>query len=151
MSRYDRISTLFLVGVAVVICVESIRLGTGSLSNPGPGLFPFGCGLVLGFAGLIVFGRTFKSAQEAAGGLWDLGTQWGKMISIIVSLIAYAFLIDLTGFRLLTLIWMGFMCRGIGKMGWKTAIFTSVVTTFFCYLLFENYLTIRFPRGILGF
>ncbi len=150
MARYDRMSTIFWVGVAMAICVESIRLGIGSLSNPGPGLFPLGCGLVLGIVGLIAFGRTLKNIGEAVRGLWNSETQWGKMISIIVSLLVYAFLIDLTGFRLITLVWMGFICRGIGRMGWKTTIFTSVITTFFCYILFEHYLGIRFPRGIFG-
>jgi hypothetical protein len=40
MAKYDRISTIFFVGFALAICVESIRIGPGSLSNPGPGLIP---------------------------------------------------------------------------------------------------------------
>ncbi len=35
MSKYDRMNTLFLVGLVLYICVESIRIGPGSLSNPG--------------------------------------------------------------------------------------------------------------------
>jgi len=40
VGNHDSISTLFLVGLSFAICVESIRLGAGSFSNPGPELFP---------------------------------------------------------------------------------------------------------------
>lgn len=152
MQNYDRMSTLFLVAVAIAICVESIRLGPGSLSAPASGLLPLGCGLILGILGLIGFVLTFKSAKgEKKEVLWERGTRWGRMISALASLISYAFLIDLLGFRLITFLWMGFMCRGLARMRWKTVIFVSVVTTISCSFLFQYYLGIRFPRGIFGF
>jgi putative tricarboxylic transport membrane protein len=148
MSTYDRMSTLFWIGVAFAICIESIRLGLGSLSNPGPGLVPFGSGLILGTLGLIVLGFSFKGEQQEKITLWDPGTQWGKMISVLLSLIAYGFLLDLMGFLLITFLWMVFMCRGIGKIDRMTTILIAVITTSSCYLLFEYYLGIRFPQGI---
>jgi hypothetical protein len=140
-------STLFWIVVAGVICIESIRLGLGSFSNPGPGLVPFGSGFILGTLGLIVLGFTFKNDQQEKVVLWDPDTQWGKMISVLLSLIAYGVLIEHIGFLLITFLWMGFMCRGIGNIGWKTTVLISVITTTLCYFLFEYYLGIRFPRG----
>ncbi len=148
MSNYDRMSTLFWVGVAGAIIIESLRLGLGSLSNPGPGLVPFGSGLILGIFGLIVLVFTFRGDQEEKVRLWDPDTQWGKMISVLLSLMAYGFLLDLMGFLLVTFLWMVFMCRGIGKIDGKVTVLISIITTSFCYLLFEYYLGIRFPRGI---
>lgn len=151
MAKYDRISTLFWIGIAIVICVESIKLDLGSLSSPGPGLIPLGCGLVLGIIALVVFAYTFKDMAERGVVLREGGIQRKMLVSIPTSIIGYAFLIDLLGFRLITFLWMGFMCLKLGRMGWKATVFTSVITTFSSYLLFQYYLGIRFPRGILGF
>lgn len=151
MAKYDRISTIFWICIAFGICIESLRLGAGSLSNPGPGLVPFGCGLVLGIFGTIVLLFSFWKEGEPSGPIWKPGTRLEKMIAVAASITAYAFLIDLLGFHVVTFLWMVYVCWGIGEMRWKGAILTSLITTFLSYLLFEHYLGVNFPRGILRF
>ncbi len=148
MGKHDRVSNLFFLGLAVAICVESYRLGPGSFSQPGPGLVPLGSGLILGIFAFIVFVRTFSRKEEGEN-LWR-GAAWSKMIYILASLAAYAGFLNSLGFPLINFLWMGFVCWKIGKMGWKAALLTSLASTFFAYLLFEHYLSIRFPRGIWG-
>ncbi len=150
MKKYDRISSLFFVVLSAAICVESIRLGPGSFSNPGPGLLPLGCGLFLGFLGIVQVAVSMKGFKGVQTLLWKPGTRWRCLISIPVSLIAYAFLLDILGFHLITFFWTGFMCRGVGGMGWRSTLITSVATTFLSYLLFEYFLSVRFPGGILN-
>jgi len=150
MAKYDRMSILFLVVFGVAICVESIRLDPGSLSAPGPGLFPLGCGLIIATLGLFIFVRTFKYKDEEQS-IWEQVTQWGNLVSIPASIIVYAFLIELLGFRLITFLWMAFICRTIGKMGWKGTVFTSLTTTVCAFILFQYFLGVRFPRGMFRF
>jgi len=150
MAKYDRMSILFLVVFAILICEESLRLDVGSLSDPGPGLFPLGCGVIILGLGIFIFARTFKD-QTAGNSIWASVTHWGNLVSIPVSLIAYAFLIDFLGFRLMTFAWMTFTCRIIGKLGWKATIFTALTTSLFSFILFQHYLGVRFPRGIFRF
>jgi putative tricarboxylic transport membrane protein len=142
---------IFLTGVAFLICVESIRMGVGSLSDPGNGLVPMGCGLILGILGLIGFAGTFKKEEKEAAGIWQRGIPWRKMLSVLISLVSYAFLIDPLGFSLTTLIWTGFMFRGLAKMGWTVTLLASMIATFSCSLVFEYYLGIRFPKGVFSF
>jgi putative tricarboxylic transport membrane protein len=151
LAKHDRVSSLFWIGIALAICIESLRLGPGSLSNPGAGLVPLGCGLILGIFGAIVFVLSFKKVREAGEPLWKFGTRWGKMIAIAVSITAYTFLIDILGFHMVTFFWMIYVCWGIGEVRWKSAILVSIITTFSSYLLFEHYLHINFPRGLLRF
>ncbi len=146
----DRISALFWVATGLAICVESFRLGPGQLSAPGPGLIPLGCGLVLGFFGIVVFFRSFKASLREAETTRMGKIQWRKLALTLASLAGYAFLLDLLGFKLVTLSWMFFICR-LGKIGWKASVLISVITTVSSYILFGYYLAIRFPRGILGF
>ncbi len=150
MAKYDRMSTLFLAIFGVAICIESIRLDPGSLSEPGPGLFPLGCGLIIASLGVFIFIRTFRQKDEGHS-IWERVTEWWNLVAIPASLISYAFLIDLLGFRLITFFWMAFICRGIGKMGWRGTVFTSLTTTVLTFILFQNYLGVHFPRGIFRF
>lgn len=151
MKKYDRISSLVWVGIGLAVCLESIRLGPGVLSAPGPGLVPLGCGLIIETFGLIIFARTFRNVAEERKALWERGTHWGKLVSIPGALMGYAFLIDLLGFKLVTFLWVGVMCLTLGKMEWKATLLTSAVTMLLSYILFEYYLGVRFPRGFLGF
>lgn len=150
MIRYDRMSALFFVALAAAICVESIRLGPGSFSNPGPGLLPLGCGLLLGFMGIVQVAVSTKGSRLGQALLWKPGTRWKHLISIPVSLVAYPLFLDILGFHLVTFFWTGFMYRGVGGMGWRSTVIASVATTFVGYLLFEYFLGLRFPRGFLN-
>lgn len=150
MKKLDRMSAFFFVVLAAAICVESIRLGPGSFSNPGPGLLPLGCGLSLGFMGVVQVVVSMKGFQGGLALLWKPGTRWKHLISIPVSLVAYPLLLDVLGFHLVTFFWTGFMCRGVGRMGWRSTLIASAATTFVSYLLFEYFLSLRFPRGILN-
>ena len=66
MQRYDRLGGLLWVAIGIAICVESIRLGTGSVSTPGPGLIPLGCGLLLSALGiaLCIASYRYKHCSE---------------------------------------------------------------------------------------
>ena len=149
MATYDRMSSLFWIVFGIAITVESLRLGPGSLSGPGPGLLPLGCGLALGILGFTIFLRTFKQESQEREILWEEGTLWRKLILTLASLVCYAFLLDVLGFLLLTFIWMLFVCK-VGKLGWKKTVAIAIIVTFCCYGLFNYLLGIRFPRGILG-
>lgn len=150
MKKYDRISSLVCVGLAIAICYESIRINPGKLSNPGPGFLPLVCGLVFGILGIIVFMRTYlSSTSEVKVVLWDLGTQWREMILTVISLLAYALLMDFIGFYVVTLLWMIFTCRWIARLGWRTTISVSVLTIIFTYVVLSHYLGIRFPVGMI--
>ncbi len=150
MTKFDRVSSLFWIGIASLICMESIRIGPGSLLAPGPGFLPLGAGLLIGILGVIIFVLTLKRPVEGREVLWESGAQLEKVVSTIISVLAYAFLVDYLGFHLITLLWIGFVCWRIGDMGWKGAIITSLLTTFFSYLLFERYLGIHFSKGVFG-
>jgi putative tricarboxylic transport membrane protein len=150
MIRYDRMSTLFFVGLATAIVVESIRMGRGSLSNPGPGLIPLGCGLVIGTLSLIVFVGTFRTSPGE--GLRDKKIEFSwNIISALISMVVFGFLLNPLGFYTATFLWLGFVCRWIGRMGWKATIVLSVISTLSAWLLFGYLLEIRFPRGLMGF
>ena len=150
MTKKDRISAFFFFGIALFICIESIRIGVGSFGNPGAGFIPMGCGLGIGTMSLVVFAFTLKNSPKKKEVRPDGEIKLLSIFLALASMVAYAFLIDSLGFQLVTFLWMSFVCRWIGRMSWKSTIFTSLVATFTCNFLFGYFLEIRFPKGILG-
>jgi putative tricarboxylic transport membrane protein len=151
MKRHDRMSSLFCIGLAFYIGIEAIRIDPGTLSNPGPGLVPLGCGLILGISGLIVFISSYRSLLgEVKVVLWGPSTRWRDLILTIILLVIFALLINFLGFHLVTLVWMMVTCRWVGRMGWKATILTSVITVISSYAIFSYSLGIRLPLGIIG-
>jgi hypothetical protein len=149
MTKYDRISSVFWILFGAAISTASIRLGPGSLSTPGPGLIPLGCGLVLFVLGSTLFLFTFQARPGEKEAFWKEGTLWKKLILTLGSLVCYAFLLDVVGFLPITFLFLMFVCR-VGGLGWKKTVVTAVVVTVCCYILFNYLLGIRFPRGFLG-
>jgi len=150
MTKYDRISTLFFVGLSIAIIEESIRVGYGSLSNPGPGLIPLGSGLILGICSIIAFALTFRSSSRESLQKKTINFNWNT-ISALVSMLVFGFLVTPLGFYTTTVLWMGFVCRWIARLGWQATIITSVIATISTWFLFGYLLEIRFPLGIWGF
>jgi putative tricarboxylic transport membrane protein len=153
MPKYDRMSSLFWLCLALIICYESVRLGPGTFSVPGPGFLPLACGLFLGILSVALYVSTLKvsSGESQIKTIWEQGTDWEKMILTVVSLVVYAFFMEVLGFRLSTFLWMFFICWKVGKTGWKPAMFTALMTVLVACGLFEFGLGLRFPSSILGF
>jgi putative tricarboxylic transport membrane protein len=150
MQKYDRLGGLLWVVLGIAICVESIRLGTGSVSAPGPGLLPLGCGsllLLLGIALCISSYRTTTAPEKVHQGQM---ISWKKLSLALGYLVGYALLLEVLGFLLVTVLWVGANCR-LGNMSWKKTVLISVMATVSSFLIFEYFLKIRFPRGIFGF
>ena len=75
MMRNDQITSLFLLGFAIFYCIESLRLGMGSLQEPEKGFIPFLSGVLLGCLSLVIFikGTWGKKAGLGFGKDWKKG------------------------------------------------------------------------------
>jgi putative tricarboxylic transport membrane protein len=149
MHRYERLGGLLWMAIGIAICIGSIRLGPGSVSAPGPGLLPLGCGLLLlalGLALSLLRDRTDLARKEVQR---EESLSWHKMVLALGYLVAYALLLDVLGYLVVTVLWVGANCR-LGKMNWGKIFIISVIGTLSTYMIFDYLLKVRLPRGILG-
>jgi putative tricarboxylic transport membrane protein len=149
MHRYDRLGGLLWMAIGIAICIGSIRLGPGSVSAPGPGLIPLGCGLLLAALGLalsLFHHRTDPARREAPR---EKRLSWHRMVVALGYLVAYALLLDVLGFLVVTALWVGANCR-LGRTSWGKTVIISVIATLSSYLVFDYLLKVRLPRGIWG-
>src|SRR5512143_3770811 len=92
-------SSLFLILFSSFICVESYRIGLGTMSSPGPGLFPFCGGFILCILSLVEILN--PSVDE---GKLESGEAGGKyrVALVLLALTAYGVVLERLGFLLVT-------------------------------------------------
>jgi len=134
-----------LVGVAIGVggAVLSAGYGLGSLSEPGPGLWPFIVSVLIAAmsAVLLVVGRGLTDAEAFTR---------SSVLPVVgvITFVAFGVLMPLTGFEIpalaLCVIWLKFL----GGESWRNTIVISVVTVAAFYFLFLYGLRIPLPHLI---
>ncbi len=151
MRRYDVISGLFLLTVAVVTCLMANRLGFDNIHNPGPGLIPFGVAALLGLmsVGLCIRSLLGRSREGREQGVFA-NIAWGKIIIALCGLIGYGIFFNFLGFRISTFLLMVLLLGAVSRMKWVWALLTSLITVICAYLIFVTWLGCLFPTGPFG-
>ncbi len=150
MKKFDFLSSLLWLIAGVFICEESWRINLGQFHNPGPGFLPFGAGLILGGGALAVLVRTLRSKTGEKKAFWVDRTRWPKVFLTLGCIFVYGFLLEPLGFLLTTFLSMGFLFRVIEPQRWRTVLVGAFLSAVGAYLIFQTWLQVELPRGILG-
>jgi len=143
-------SSLVWLGLAILICIGSLRLSLGSFQNPGPGFFPFIAGLVVGVLSVMVYfqaRRAASSAKETKQPLWTNPGGVKKVVLTTIALLVYAIGMDYLGFLISTFIFFVFLLRTIEPQRWGLVILESLLASGISYVIFEIWLQAQLPRG----
>ncbi len=152
MERFDKITSLFWFLLGLYVAIKGYTFGIGSLSNPGPGFIFFLTGNFISILSIIVFIGAYlkiKSGQKSIIS-WE-GIRWGKLISVVIALVLYAYLFEKVGYMLSILFLMLYLFQGIEPQKWRTAITGTLLTCASVYFIFVFWLKCQFPKGILPF
>lgn len=153
MERLDKVSSLFWLFVSVIMCIESSRLsgGLGTLHEPGPALFPFSIGILLGLFSLTLFLRSIQRGTTGGRDSLHLEKDWRKIILVLAALFVYSICLDILGFLIDTFLLFFFLFRFMGGMKWTVATGGSLLASSTSYGVFQLLLSVRLPKGFLGF
>ncbi len=148
----DRMCALFLLVVAIGICIGSVRLSLGELHKPGPGFFSFIAGAILGVLSFLVFLQSFKGLPgDERKAFWPKLQIVLKMAYVFIALILYTIGMEYLGFFFSTLLFLGFLLRGIEPQRWLVVLTCSILGTIVFYGIFKYWLDVQLPGGVLGF
>ncbi len=148
----DRLGAVILVMVAIGICYGSFKLSLGGFRTPGPGFFSFLAGLILGLLSLFCFFMSFRSQPgDERKPFWPHPKRTFKMSYIFIALIVYVFGMHYIGFGLATFLFLGFLLRGIEPQRWSVVIAVSIMGVAVTYGVFQFWLGMQLPTGLLGF
>jgi hypothetical protein len=121
----------------------AVGLGLGSMTEPGPGLWPAFVAVLLFGSGIVIVGRGRRATDTEAFTRGTTGVAVG-----VASLAGYACLFELVGFEIPTVLLLALWLRFLGGEGWITTCVVSVLATAAASLLFITVLGVPLPHLI---
>lgn len=160
-TRKEIASNLVVILFGAVFLAYTTRYPLDTWESPGPAVFPLILGAVLTILGVgqlvrALWQSTRKDHREKQrdGGrsvreslLRNRGD--GKALRMIAVFILYLLMMQWIGFFISTFLFAIISSRLAETKDWGRPIALSAGITLFCYLLFEVWLKLSFPRGVL--
>jgi putative tricarboxylic transport membrane protein len=150
MKTYDQVSSGFWLLISLAVFVESIRLGIGTLHNPGRGFLTFGTSGILGVLSLVLFAQASIRREKVQPESLFAG-KWQRILFVIIVLVLYSWSMPILGYLISTFVLMTllFWVLEKKKIGW--VFVSSFLSTVVTYLVFSKWLNCQFPDGLFGF
>ena len=150
MKTYDQVSSGFWLLLSLAVFVESIRLGIGTLHNPGRGFLTFGTSGILGILSLVLFAQASTRREKVQPESLFAG-KWQRILFVIIVLVLYSWSMPILGYLISTFVLMTllFWVLEKKKIGW--VFVSSFLSTVVTYLVFSKWLNCQFPDGLFGF
>ena len=156
MKRKIIIEGITFSVIGLIAVIEGFRLSTGkdpqgifSLMGPGTYTIVLGFGLIITAIASVFLNYRKVSGTGKAALSQEKESPSSKVVVYMIGVFAiYAFLIDIFGYLMPTILFLLLEFRLVGVKSWKTNIVvTSAVVAVF-YLVFIQYCGMIFPRGI---
>jgi putative tricarboxylic transport membrane protein len=136
-------SGIFFLGLSILVIWESLRVGLGTLMEPGTGFISFGTGIILAFLSLALIVRDWNIRKEKK----QIAV---RVVLALVSLFAYSLVLETLGFIVSTFCLVILLFRLGEARRWWVLTGMSAIVTFLAYLIFGRLLHVYFPPGVLG-
>ena len=134
-----RVAGLAALALGIAAAFGSWDLGVGSLTNPGPGLWPLVVSAVLIIAGAVVAVRPGEGAEAIGRDAW-------VVVVACLSLVVFTAVIPVVGLELPTIALLAFWMRVFGGEPWRTTVAVSVGVTVVVYVVFILALGVALPH-----
>ncbi len=151
VKTHDRISGLFWLGVSIFACFKSLQVEVGTIRSPGPGFLPFWAGVIVAILSLLLLAKSFvrSDVQDSPVPLLH-GTGWTRILLFLVILCLWAILLQRIGYLVSTFGLMLSLLSLSERMRWWRRILGSILISSATYILFNIWLGVQLPAGILG-
>jgi len=147
-SRWpEAIVSAMLVGVAVMVIADSLRVGNGWADDgPQSGYFPFYIGLILlASSGSVLVGTLLKWRGENP--VFAERSQLASVLAVLVPMTVYVAAIAFMGIYVASFFLIAYFMRRHGKYGWPATTAVSAAVPLVVYLVFERWFLVLLPKG----
>jgi hypothetical protein len=151
MKALDQTSSLFWLLVSLSVFIESLRLGIGTLHNPGRGFLTLGASGILGILSLILFLQASLKKEEVKAQPFFAGPLWKRILLVLIVLILYSRLMPVLGYLISTFLLMTSLFFILERKTIVSVFVSSILITVVTYFVFSKWLNCQFPDGLFGF
>lgn len=146
-SRLEPVFVFVLLVLGVAVSAISWGYGFGSLNLPGPGLYPFFIGVAIAVFSLFILIAELRSGTSKP----PLDQAGARTLALMTLTFCFWILaMPLLGYVVVTLLATYAFCKIMKLEGWRKPLAVSAGTALFIYALFDVWLYVDLPRGLLG-
>ena len=135
-----------LLVLGLYITIESIRIGFGTLKEPEAGLFPFIGGAIILVSDIFILLEKRKSSEP----LFEDRNGIKIFLTLLCIYMLWILGMPFLGYVIVTFLASFVISKVLKLEGWLRPLMLAGGITLFIYLLFDYWLYIDLPRGILG-
>jgi putative tricarboxylic transport membrane protein len=140
---------LFWLGAGGYIIFAGRDMGLGGLHEPGAGFAVYWVGILMCVLAASVVGQAVVSGGPSLASLWE-GTRWGKVLGVVLLLLAYGVAFEPIGFIVCTMALLLVLMWFVDPVKWWVAIVVAAGSTAAVWLALTKWLKIQLPAGILA-
>jgi len=145
------ISVIFWLAVGLLLSLWSLSYNIGTLTQPGPGFYPLGLGILLIFFSLVLLGQGIRSSPETRQVLpFSISGGWKRVAYAVLILLLLTFFFETIGYLLTFFLLIMLLMVGAGPQSWKRILLVAFFSALGVYLVFVLLLQQPLPRGFLG-
>jgi hypothetical protein len=137
----------FLTLLGGYILFASVRFGFGSLMEPEAGFFPFIAGGIILVTSVI--GLLPRSQAGEAAPMFQSRRELMTFLSVALLSVLWIIAMPFLGYAVMTFVVAFLYSKTMGLEGWWRPLLLSLGIGLFIYALFDLWLYIDLPRGIL--
>ncbi len=152
MKKADQITAIVLLLFSAFVIEESSKMALYTEFAPSYGFFPFWLGILMAILSILLFvdaRRRPDALDEKAP--FPSREQFINVVLILASLGVYAFLMEIAGYVIDTLILATILLGVVERENWRTTLVVAVAITAALYVIFQILLGVNLPKSILGF
>ena len=142
----ELIFNVMLMILGGIVIGMSLKLGFGTLKKPGTGLVPLSAGVIIFISAFVLL--IFTGRKE--GGSFFSGHEIKIYALMTLVFMGWVVTMPFLGYLVGTFLSTYSFSKIMKLPGWGKPFLLSLGTTLFCYLLFDVWLYIDLPRGILA-
>jgi putative tricarboxylic transport membrane protein len=138
---------LFLLGIALLVIKDSLRVGTGwSDDGPRSGYFPFYIGCLLALSsGWILLGQLRRWASDKT--VFAEHEQLRLVFAILWPMVVYVAAIFFIGIYFASAVLIAYFMWRYGRYKWLITVPVAIGVPLFFYVVFERWFLVMLPKG----
>ncbi len=138
--------------LAAFIAVEALKLQYYTRLGPGAGFFSFWLALILGGLALImILQATIGQPEPMPEDFFSNRIGYVRIGAVVLALVFAIALLKPLGFSLTMFAVCAFLLYALGRQGIVLTVLVSLACSFGTYYVFDHWLKVPLPRGVLGF
>jgi len=152
MKKADRITGIVTLVFSGFVIEEASRMPQQSAHfGPGVGFLPFWLGVVMAILSIFLILKSWRTPADSSKKIFPGRRPLIVIMSVMASLAAYIFLLEVLGFLLDTSVFVAFLLGVVEREKLKMTLLVTVLTSGGLYIVFQVLLGVSLPKNMLGF